>query len=148
MHLMICAKQMEHSATRFGIGLIACLVVIASLALVPSHVSAQQNTTIAGDYTGMLGPLHIRLHLKQNGGGKVTATLDSIDRGALGIRCTDFHMDGDAVTFNVPAVQGAWTGTLSPDGTLSGTWIQGHSLPLNFARDASAPVEKTLTASR
>ncbi|MGB0065574.1 MAG: hypothetical protein WBP85_14095 [Terracidiphilus sp.] len=145
---MICATKnnSKRFAIQFGIGLIACLAVFALLALVPSHVSAQQNATLSGDYAGTLGPLHIRLHLKQTAAGKVTGTLDSIDRGAMGIRCEDFHVDGQAVTFSVPAVQGMWTGTLAPDGTLNGTWVQGHSLPLNFTRDAVQ--ERTLTASR
>lgn len=146
---MICATTTKSKwfAIQLGIGAIASLVVLASLALVPSRVSAQQNATLTGDYSGTLGPLHIRLHLKQNAAGKVTGTLDSVDRGAMGIRCTDFKVDGQSVTFNVPAVQGAWSGTLSPDGTLTGTWNQGHSLPLNFARDASVQ-DQTQTASR
>jgi hypothetical protein len=146
---MTCATTIKSKrfAIQLSIGLIASLVVFAFLALVPSRVSAQQNATLTGDYTGTLGPLHIRLHLKQSAAGKVTGTLDSLERGAMGIRCTDFHVDGQSVAFSVPAVQGAWSGTLAPNGTLTGTWVQGHSLPLNFARDASVQ-EKTLTASR
>lgn len=146
---MICATttNSKRFAIQLSIAMIASLVVFAFLALVPSRVSAQQNATLSGDYTGTLGPLHIRLHLKQTPAGKVTGTLDSVDRGAMGIRCTDFHVDGQSVAFNVPAVQGAWSGTLSPDGTLTGTWVQGHSLPLNFARDASLQ-DQTQTASR
>lgn len=141
---MICATQTKskQSAIQAAAGLITCLVVFALLALVPSLASAQQNATLAGDYAGTLGPLHIRLHLKQNAAGKVTGTLDSLDQGSMGIQCTDFHVDGQSVAFSVPAVQGTWTGTVAADGTLTGTWVQGHSMPLNFARD------KTMTASR
>ena len=42
--------------------------------------------------------------------------------------------NGAAVSFDVPATQGAWSGTLSGD-ALTGTWTQsGGSLPLTFAR--------------
>lgn len=147
---MISANKTESENTliRFGIGMITCFVVLVSLALLPSPVSAQQGPAITGDYAGTLGPLHIRLHLKQNAAGKVTCTLDSPDRGAMGIRCADFQMDGTLVSFAVPAVQGMWKGTVAPDGTLAGTWDQGHTLPLNFVRDTSSQAEKTLRASR
>jgi len=147
---MISANEtrLEKTVIRFGIGMIICVVVLALIALVPSPVVAQQNPTIAGDYAGTLGPLHIKLHLKQNAAGKVTCTLDSPDRGAMGIHCADFQVDGRSVTFTVPAVQGMWKGTFAPDGTLTGTWDQGHSLPLNFARDTSIQAEKALRASR
>ena len=134
---MICANEnnSERTLIQSGIGLITCLVALVLLALAPSSISAQQNRTIAGDYTGTLGPLHVKLHLKENAAGKVTGTLDSPDRGAIGIQCADFHVDGQSVTFTVPAIQGAWRGTVAADGTMAGTWDQGYSLSLNFARD-------------
>ncbi|MGD0938800.1 MAG: hypothetical protein ABR905_03740 [Terracidiphilus sp.] len=132
---------------QLGIGMTACLVALVMLTLLPSPVSAQQNRTIAGDYAGNLGPLHIKLHLKQNAAGKVSCTLDSPDRGAIGIKCADFQMDGQAVTFTVPAVQGSWTGTVAIDGTLAGTWDQGSSMSLNFARETAVQADKTFNAS-
>jgi hypothetical protein len=146
---MVCANETKSERTliQLGIGLIACLVALAMLALLPSSISAQQNRTLAGDYAGTLGPLHVKLHLKENSSGKVTGTLDSPDRGAIGIQCTDFHVDGQSVTFSVPAVQGMWKGSIAMDGTLTGTWDQGYSLPLNFARDAAAQTAKPLKAS-
>jgi hypothetical protein len=147
---MICANEAKSEKTviQFGIGMISCLVALVLLTMVPSPASAQQNPTIAGDYAGTLGPLHVKLHLKENAAGKVTGTLDSPDRGAIGIHCANFHVDGQTVTFTIPAVQGMWKGTVAADGTLTGTWDQGHSLPLNFARDSAVEAEKTLTASR
>jgi hypothetical protein len=146
---MICANETKSQKTLipFGIGMITCLVALTMLALMPSPISAQQTPSIAGDYAGTLGPLHVKLHLKVNHAGKVTGTLDSPDRGAIGIQCDDFHVDGQSVTFSVPAVQGMWKGTVAPDGTLTGTWDQGYSLPLNFARDTGVQAEKTFNAS-
>jgi D-alanyl-D-alanine-carboxypeptidase/D-alanyl-D-alanine-endopeptidase len=146
--MMIQAKKikLEKTVIQFSMRMSACLVAMAMLALAPSPISAQQNSAIAGDYAGTLGPLHVKLHLKVNPAGKVTGTLDSPDQGAIGIRCTDFHVDGESVSFSVPAVNGTWKGTVSADGTLAGTWDQGNSLRLNFARD-TAQVEKNLNAS-
>ena len=148
--MMICANENKSEKTliQLGIGMITFLVAFVMLALVPSPISAQQKPTIAGDYAGTLGPLHVKLHLKVNGAGKVTATLDSPDRGAMGIQCANFYVDGQSVTFTVPAVQGEWRGSLAADGTLTGTWDQGHSLPLNFSRDNALRAEKTLRVSR
>lgn len=137
----------ERTLIHVGIGMIACLVVLATLALLPSSISAQQNRNLTGDYVGTLGPLHVKLHLKENSLGRVTGTLDSPDRGAMGIKCTDFHVDGQSVTFTVPAIQGMWKGAVAINGTLTGTWHQGQSSPLNFSRDDAAQGEKSLKAS-
>ena len=146
---MICANETKTKKTLIpvGIGMISCLVLMTMFALMPSPISAQQNRSIAGDYAGTLGPLHVKLHLKVNAAGKVTGNLDSPDRGAIGIQCADFHVDGQSITFSVPAVQGTWKGTVAADGTLAGTWDQGNSLSLNFARDPAAQAEKSLKAS-
>lgn len=99
---------------------------------------AQEKPAIAGDYAGTLGPLHVKLHLKVDAAGAISGTLDSTDQGAMGIPCADFHLDGTALTFKVPAVQGSWKGTVTADG-LAGTWDQGSPQPLNFTRDTFVP---------
>jgi len=146
---MICAiiTTSERTLIQFGIRMIACLVAMAMLVSLPSSISAQQNRNLTGDYAGTLGPLHIKLHLKENASGRVTGTLDSPDRGAIGIQCTGFHVDGQSVTFTVPAIQAMWKGTIAINGTLTGSWDQGHSMPLNFSRDAAAQGGKDLNAS-
>lgn len=143
---MICTNEFK-SKTSLGAGRTVCLVALAVLALVPLPISAQKNPTIAGDYAGTLGPLHVKLHLKESSPGKVTGTLDSPDRGVIGIHCANFHVSGQSVTFTVPALQGMWIGTVAADGTLTGSWDQGRSLPLNFSRDIPVPEDKTYKAS-
>lgn len=140
---MIRTPKTKPEMTRFGIGTIALPVALTLFALTSFSLSAQQKLTIAGDYAGTLGPLHVKLHLKVDATGRVTGTLDSPDRGAIGIHCANFQIDGQSLAFSVPAVHGAWKGTVAADGTLSGTWDQGYSLPLNFARDTGALAEKS-----
>lgn len=80
--------------------------------------------------------LRIQLHLQTGG---LTCALDSIDQKAFGIPCTNLQVNGSAVSFDVPAVSGKFTGQLSADGaTLSGTWSQGAPLPLVMEREKSA----------
>ena len=118
-------------------------LLLTLIALLPLASPAQQKPNIAGTYNGMLGNLHLRLHLTSEASGAFTGALDSLDQNAIGLPCADIHIDGQSLTFNVPAVNGSWKGTVSPDGaSLSGTWSQGASLPLNFTRDNSAAAEK------
>lgn len=106
-----------------------------------SFVRAQEKPNLAGNYVGTLGPLHLNLHLKADAAGNLSGTLDSVDQGAMGIPCADFELDGQTLSFTVPAVQGKWKGTVSADG-LTGMWDQGSPQPLNFSRDTFVPAAK------
>lgn len=95
-----------------------------------------QTPNLGGDYSGILGPLHLKLHLKMGGGGATEGTLDSLDQGAVGLPCANFRLDDKGLSFDVPSVSGKWHGTVSADGaTLSGSWSQGTEMPLVFRRD-------------
>jgi CubicO group peptidase (beta-lactamase class C family) len=119
---------------------LALVVLISTFILAPSR--AQERPGVVGDYAGVLGGvLHVKLHIKIDAAGAITGTLDSTDQGALGIPCTDFKLDGQALTFSVPAVHGTWKGTVTADG-LPGTWDQGAPQSLNFVRDTFVPAEK------
>jgi CubicO group peptidase (beta-lactamase class C family) len=107
---------------------LACLVCLGT--------AAAQDPKIGGDYSGMLGPLHIKLHLKAGASGSTEGTLDSIDQGAMGLACGSFRLEKKVLSFDVPSVGGKWHGTVSDDGAvLNGTWLQGVELPLVFRRD-------------
>lgn len=95
-----------------------------------------QRPKIGGDYSGVLGPLHLKLHLKASSSGAVEGTLDSLDQGATGLPCANVRIAEKEVSFDVPSVGGRWRGTISDDGsTLSGSWSQGQEMPLVFRRD-------------
>ena len=95
-----------------------------------------QSPKLSGDYSGMLGPLHLKLHLKVSATGAANGTLDSVDQGAMGLPCANFHIEDKTLSFDVPSVGGKWHGTISDDGsTLNGIWSQGQEMPLAFHRD-------------
>ena len=126
----------------FAEGKIARMLLLACLAFTLIPVFAQSGPSVAGDYAGVLGgALHVKLHINVDAAGAITGTLDSVDQGAMGIPCADFHLDGQALTFTVPAVHGTWKGTVSADG-LTGTWDQGTPQPLNFTRDTFVAAAK------
>ena len=116
---------------------------ICMVTTMPFGARAQTPPHISGDYTGTLGPLHLRLHLKLDASGVLSGTMDSPDQGANGLVCADFKLQGEALSFSVPIVHGTWKGTISADAkTLTGTWDQGNPMPLVFARDTFVPAEK------
>jgi hypothetical protein len=51
----------------------------------------QQKPDFAGDYGGVLGPLHIKLHVVAASDGSFTGTVDSPDQGLTGVPCADFQ---------------------------------------------------------
>jgi len=122
-------------------GTFAPLLLLVLIAFGSTSLFAQPSPSVAGDYAGNLGPLHVKLHLKVDASTALTGTLDSTDQGAMGIPCADFHLDALALTFSVPAVHGTWKGAVTADG-LTGTWDQGTPQPLNFTRDTFVAAAK------
>ena len=101
---------------------------------------AQQADSIEGIWLGTLtaGATTLRIQVHRPPGGP--CTFDSVDQKAFGIPCQSFAVTGSAVSFEVPAIAGKWSGTLALDGhTLAGTWTQGvTSLPLTMIRQTVA----------
>jgi len=127
---------------RFGAGFIGLVlgVVMASAA------AAQE---VAGDWDGALTigggmTLRLALHVVHEPDG-LTATLDSLDQGALGIPASSTALDGGKVRIEVTKIGGAFVGALSADGTtLSGDWSQGgRATPLIFTRRAASVAAPT-----
>ncbi|HEX4582309.1 MAG TPA: serine hydrolase domain-containing protein [Acidobacteriaceae bacterium] len=119
------------------------LFILFAMACDILPAAAEQSPPVAGDYTGSLGPLQLRLHLKAAANESLSCTLDSPNQDANGLACADVHRDGTSLSFTVPVVHGSWKGTVNADGrTLAGTWNQGTPMPLTFARDMFVPAAK------
>jgi uncharacterized protein len=121
--------------------LIRTLILATLLAATVCMASAQD---IRGDWQGTLhagADLHLLLHISKSANGALTATLDSIDQGANGIPVTSITLQGSKLSLGIDAVHGTYEGEVSRDGNLiTGIWIQGQQLPLQFAR-ATAPTK-------
>ena len=114
---------------------LAFFAVLATIGFAPRLGFAQQKPDLAGEYAGLLGPLHVKLHLSTARDGTLSGTVDSPDQNMFGLQCADFHINGQALSFTVPMVRGTWTGLLSGDGSsLSGVWSQGSPMHLNLTR--------------
>ncbi len=137
----------RRSATAIAVLLSFCLLATTPLTAAaqakPNAAAVPATPSIAGDYTGTLGPLRVQLHLKVDAASAISGTLDSPNQGALGIPCADFRFDGQTLSLSVPTVHGSWKGAVSADGkTLTGTWDQGSPTPLVFTRDSFVPAAK------
>ena len=64
--------------------------------LVCLGAAVAQPPKLGGDYSGMLGPLHLKLHLKVGASGATEGTLDSVDQGAIGLPCANFRIEEKA----------------------------------------------------
>lgn len=95
--------------------------------------------SVAGAWEGNLvvgrASLRIWLDVTKDPSGSLTATLISLDQGGSQIPCTAVTLQGDTFSFEVPAVNGSFTGRLgTSDDSIEGTWTQGRSLPLTLQR--------------
>jgi hypothetical protein len=113
---------------RLAFAFAGCVLLVCNL-LVANMSGQTASPAVAGDYVGLLGPLHLVLHLQRDTAGKLSGSLDSLDQGARGIPCSDFVLSGAQFSFNVPAVHGTYSGMVSADGkTITGTWDQGRPM--------------------
>jgi fermentation-respiration switch protein FrsA (DUF1100 family) len=115
--------------------------------LVSALVSCAVAQDITGDWTGALdtgmGTLHLVLHVTKGPDGAFKATLDSVDQDANGIPVSSITLKDSKLSLGVDAVHGTYEGTVSADGkSISGTWSQGKSLPLEFKRAGAAAPAK------
>jgi hypothetical protein len=99
---------------------------------------------ITGNWQGTLiipqgRPLRIVLQFTRDDSGTRNATFHSIDQGTERFRADSITMEDPTVKFVLRFVQGSYEGKLSADGnSITGTWIQGSPLPLNFQKATKA----------
>jgi pimeloyl-ACP methyl ester carboxylesterase len=104
-----------------------------------------QTESFEGAWTGTLdaGAVKLRIGLNvKTQDGKLSATLDSPDQGAFGIRIDSITADGNRVRFAIQSLTVSYEGVLSA-GRIEGTFNQaGQKLPLAFERGAPKAVAR------
>jgi CubicO group peptidase (beta-lactamase class C family) len=115
-------------------------------------VAADKPSAVDGDWSGILttpnGPLHAVIHVKSDAAGKEYVTLDSPDQAAKNIEGANAALNGPKFSFDVPGIQGSYSGSLNSSGDeLAGLWTQpsasANPLPLTFRKPASRVVSAT-----
>jgi hypothetical protein len=91
-------------------------MVLAALMTWPAYAQ-----DVTGDWQGTIkvgaAELRIAVHITRTSTGGLDGTLDSVDQGVKGIPVTSITLEGSKVSFRVEAVNGAYEGKVSSDGT-------------------------------
>ena len=126
---------------------------MAFAALVFAPLS-QAQPSIAGDWQGALQvggtQLHLVLHVKAAPDGSLSALLDSVDQGAMGLPVNTVAFKDSKFSLTIDVINGGYEGTVNKDVTeIHGTWTQGgQSLELNFKRAPAAPATAPAPAAK
>lgn len=92
---------------------------------------------ISGDWQGTLKlgrDLRIILHIEKGDKGALTCKLYSIDQG-VDVPATSIVLKESAFKATFDLIMASYEGTVSADGnSITGSWIQGTKVPLNFQR--------------
>lgn len=115
--------------------------------LLPAAYTPRPGSALPGYWQGTvtIGPVKMRLAFKiaEPNKGQFRGELDSLDQGATGIPVTSISYQPPSVHMKVIGVAGAFDGTETHDGEISGTWKQGpNTLPVVLKR-GSPPVADT-----
>jgi dienelactone hydrolase len=94
-----------------------------------------------GDWIGTVGPaqLHLAIHIRRTGAG-LDGTMDSLDQGVVGMPLAAVKADADALSFDVPAAAGHYSGRWDPAARrYAGEWSQPKlRQPLLLSRGTAA----------
>jgi len=108
----------------------------------PTDEEAASNRSmadIAGTWEGTLefGGTKLRLvfHIKKISEDSLTATMDSPDQSAMGIKTSAVRYDGKNLTIEVASIMGTFEGEIKSNDSIEGVWKQsGFELTLNLKR--------------
>ncbi len=91
-----------------------------------------------GDWSGtvkLVQEIKLILHLRAEGVGPGSGSLDSVDGRARNLRLSAIAQSGAGLGFDVRLIGGHYEGKLMDGGRIEGVWTQnGRTVPLVFAR--------------
>ena len=100
---------------------------------------------IVGTWQGKLtvptGSLTLVFHLNRTIEGKYVTILDSPDQGAKGIPTSRTTFQDSVLIIQIPMIQASYKGKINDSQTITGTFTQGVTLPLNLEK-GEPPVKK------
>jgi serine-type D-Ala-D-Ala carboxypeptidase/endopeptidase len=103
-----------------------------------STVASDAPPSVEGSWLGTLHARSVTLRIQltvKTEDGQLACSMDSLDQDAYGLQCSNIAHSGRNLAFDIPAVNGHWSGTVAEDAKkLTGTWSQGGALPLTFER--------------
>lgn len=117
------------------------LVMASFLFIALTAFSAEVSGIWAGTLHAGGQQLRLVFHISWHADHIFSATMDSLDEGAMGITVAETTVKDDSVVLVLPDLMARFTGTISADGTsIIGTWSQGGGIfPLTLKRLETAP---------
>lgn len=116
------------------------------LAVTAGIASGQLNLRdIEGSWSGSLKEsgrnLRMVFNFMMTEADTVKATLDSPDQNAMGIPLGRVTLEGDSLFVEAPMIRGRYSGKVSGDSLITGTWMQlGRNYATDLRRGSVAPV--------
>ncbi len=110
------------------------LITVAILFLL-STTGFSQLANFSGSWYGTLNvgiDLRIVFHIAQNENGNLTATADSPDQSAFGLKCDTTYFNNDAIVIEMKNMGASFTGKRINDSVITGKFIQRTEIPLTL----------------
>lgn len=127
--------EMKRSVLMLVLLLASVFVVSGQLRL--SDIEGTWNGTLRE--SGM--NLRMVFNFKMTEADTIKATLDSPDQNAMGIPLGRVTIEGDSLFVEAPMIRGQYSGLVSGDSLITGTWMQlGKNYTINLRRGTVAPV--------
>jgi len=117
------------------------LILVQSLILAALAAVAQNAGSYTGTWEGKLNPgveLRIVFHIKDEGAGRISASADSPDQSAFGLKCDTAYIDANGLTIEMKSLRASYRGKLVGDTLIEGVFNQGMDLPLNLKKAGKA----------
>ena len=115
------------------------------LLLLPFQSIRGQADLFIGTWEGKLNigiELRIVFHVKKQADGSLKSSADSPDQSAYGLKCdTTFHT-GNELSIQMKDLGASFTGKLTDDSTIEGTFTQRAELPLTLKKVEKVSVRK------
>jgi uncharacterized protein len=111
------------------------IFVLLLFAAFSSGIQAQN--TFLGIWEGKINvgvELRMIFRFSQDASGNFIATLDCPDQGIKDVKASSLQLTADSVYLGISQFQAKYSGKLTNDSLISGTFQQGAPLPLNFKR--------------
>ncbi len=147
MQFRICNRSLASKTGLFA-------VLSASILLIPARIAAaetphspvaatNERQSIVGSWEGSLGfitKMRLVFHIRAGDNGTLSATFDSPDQGAMGLKIDEVAVDDGVLRMEAKAIGGVFSGKLDNDNReITGAWKQsGQTLPL-VLKPASPP---------
>jgi uncharacterized protein len=106
-------------------------------ALIVGLIPSVQSQTFEGSWEGKISAgveLRVVFNIKYHANGSFSATADSPDQSAYGLKCDTVIVTGNTVSIEMQNMNASYAGEMTNDSTIAGEFTQGAAIPLILKR--------------